>query len=1027
MKGKLISSYLKQYKAILLLAFALLYCIVASSQDTSKALLDINNTKLIKKVNSFLDSNQKKINKIITDKSDAVKNKLNNVASKAVPTEIEKPLPYERLLNTKYTLARRAYQNTTAQFNYYFNADQELKEIITNVRNKFQEDYTTLLPFYDYDLSDIAKYSIDSIIYRCNANIVLHDLRNNWIDDAYLLMAKAYLYHKNFDTAASILQFINYSFDEKENGADIPIGSNVRNTNGKFSIATSENNRIWENENVRNESMLWQARNYFETGALNEGISLLQLLQADAFFPKRLYPFLHEQLAYGYYQMELYENAANNLIKALPNALDGNAKARWYFLIAQLFDKSEKKKEAYHWYEKASQVAINPILGVYAKINMIQYELSQGNTDWKLLASNLERLTKKDKYKPYNDIIYFEMAKIAIQNKAPLQASDWLIMSLKKPSNSFKQRQKAFELLGNINYQTENYAIAKMAYDSLAVVLKTNPQYENILLRKKWLSQVQLNHQIQLDQDSLANFYSLPSPQSTISFARWSKQKKETENTLRTLFIDQTIKKESIEEKNFTNNFNTNPGLGRNILSTSNNNLNNASSDFYFENPNTISMGKKSFVHKWGDRPNIDNWRRKASTNIAYGKINNNIQTANNLPTGNILKDSGNTSIHIDSNNAYKEIRTQQDLSTSLSIWNAAAIKTAQLFLLQLNDFEKALPIYQKIIQKNIDDATTERALLDLASQYTHLGKKQQADSIISIVTRSYPSGFYATKKNEAVKKLHNSNDIADTYKNAYFLAQIGDWEQLANLNNLLNPYFKNSKWNTPFQFLRVKMHAQLRQDSIAFILLDSIIVRNQNELIREKAKNIIKELKKRKETEAYLTNLKIVLPIRQPIAIEEVIVKENKATGTIQKTEVPIANKKEENIIAPKIIFTNDSLEDHYMAIVTNKVKEVFAKETKTAFNYLNTDEFKQLQLNTTHVQFDEDTYVVWIGPFDNKQACIQYIQKVKPRLKTELISFIPEKQYEIYIFGKSNILQISSKEDLKLYQEFMLKNIIK
>ena len=48
-----------------------------------------------------------------------------------------------------------------------------------------------LLSFYDYDLNDIAKYSIDSIIYRCNANIVLHDLRNNWVDDAYLLMAKA--------------------------------------------------------------------------------------------------------------------------------------------------------------------------------------------------------------------------------------------------------------------------------------------------------------------------------------------------------------------------------------------------------------------------------------------------------------------------------------------------------------------------------------------------------------------------------------------------------------------------------------------------------------------------------------------------------------------------------------------------------------------------------------------------------------------------------------------------------------------
>jgi len=154
-------------------------------------------------------------------------------------------------LNKKYTLGRRAYQNTVAQYNYYFNGQEELNDIILKARSIYQDDYTQLLNFYDYDLSDIAKFDIDSIIYRANANIVLHDLRNNWVDDAYLLMAKAYLFHKNFDTAGSILQFINYSFDEKENGADLPIGSNLRNTNGKFSIATAETNRIWENENVR--------------------------------------------------------------------------------------------------------------------------------------------------------------------------------------------------------------------------------------------------------------------------------------------------------------------------------------------------------------------------------------------------------------------------------------------------------------------------------------------------------------------------------------------------------------------------------------------------------------------------------------------------------------------------------------------------------------------------------------------------------------------------------------------------------
>jgi hypothetical protein len=142
-------------------------------------------------------------------------------------------------------------------------------------------------------------------------------LRNNWVDDSYLTLAKAYLFHKNFDTAGSLLQFINYSFDQKENGMDVPIGSNLRNTKGRFSIATKENESFLENRNIRNESLLWQARNYFEINSINEGLSLLQLLKTDAIFPVRLYPFLNELLAYGYYNSELYDSAAAYLIKGL--------------------------------------------------------------------------------------------------------------------------------------------------------------------------------------------------------------------------------------------------------------------------------------------------------------------------------------------------------------------------------------------------------------------------------------------------------------------------------------------------------------------------------------------------------------------------------------------------------------------------------------------------------------------------------------------------------------------------------------
>ena len=126
---------------ICLFAIAILFHIDSPifAQDTTKSILDINNTKLIKKANQILDSNQKKINNFINKKiekaKDGLNKKTNDLIDKTGFNEIDKPLPYERLLDKKYTLGRRAYQNTVSQFNYLFHAEITLEEIIQKARD----------------------------------------------------------------------------------------------------------------------------------------------------------------------------------------------------------------------------------------------------------------------------------------------------------------------------------------------------------------------------------------------------------------------------------------------------------------------------------------------------------------------------------------------------------------------------------------------------------------------------------------------------------------------------------------------------------------------------------------------------------------------------------------------------------------------------------------------------------------------------------------------------------------------------
>ena len=46
-------------------------------------------------------------------------------------------------------------------------------------------------------------------------------------------------------------------------------------------------------------------------------------------------------------------------------------------------------------------------------------------------------------------------------------------------------------------------------------------------------------------------------------------------------------------------------------------------------------------------------------------------------------------------------IQNESDLNASKATWNKHSLSLAKIFLYELNDFEKALPRYQAVIQKN--------------------------------------------------------------------------------------------------------------------------------------------------------------------------------------------------------------------------------------------------------------------------------------------------------------------------------------
>ena len=363
----------------------------------------------------------------------------------------ERLLPAEKTGEKGFRLPKRIFNNTVTRYNYVFNATTRLDAIIERATLKQKENYAELLPFYPYSLETTAKDEIDTIIYKCTAGILLHDLRSDWVDNLYIILGKAYLHRQDFDSALAVFKYVNYAFAPKDEGTDLPIGSNISNTNGVFTISTNEKRNIWKKITTtlpsRNESFLWMIRTYLEQNKQSEATGLTALLRTDKIFPARLIPALDELTAYSFYKVERYEQAANFLAKTVSFAANKTEKSRKAYLTAQLYEKAGQQNLAKQYYLQAIAVAQDPYLEIYANVAINRLTQVTGADSKALIA-----MAKKDRYEAYKDVIYFAAASVELSKKNYALTENYLLESIKNAGDNEAQKQQSLVLLGDINY-----------------------------------------------------------------------------------------------------------------------------------------------------------------------------------------------------------------------------------------------------------------------------------------------------------------------------------------------------------------------------------------------------------------------------------------------------------------------------------------------------------------------------------------------------------------------------------------------
>ena len=952
---------------------------------------------------------------------------LSSFSQLGIAFDLKKPKEYEeRVLRSeksdqkKFSLPKRFIQNTVTHYNFYFNANNKLNEVLENAKAEFKDDYSLLLPFYNYSLDITAGDSIqlDSITYKSSTGIALHDLRNDWVDNLYLLWGASYYLQKKFDSAYLMFQFINYAFATKEkDGYYLAIGSS-RDGNSALSISTKEKNsipkKIFAEPPSRNDAFIWQIRNFLAQDQFAEAASLIVTLRSDPVFPKRLQNDLQEVQAYWFYKQNMWDSAAAHLINALDNATNKQEKTRWEFLAAQLYELSGNYKEAEKYYAKVSSHTTDPVMDIYARLFSIKVNKDGGDKTIDKNVAELIKMAKRDKYTDYRDIIYYMAAQMLLEGNNTDAAISLLLKSTQySTAGNDAQRNKAFLQLAELSFAKKQYRPAYNYYDSLKLDEPSLKNIEALTARKEMLQRLALNSEIITRQDSLQRIALLPEDD----------RRDFVKKMVRQIRKQQGLKDEAPVTSGSPFTTTAPPPLFP---------TGDQKGEWYFYNASFRTAGQNEFKNKWGNRPNADNWRRSAA--IAAGITNNSNQLGNNNSSDNTNQSGAEVSFDFLFDNLPV---TPEKLKISNDSIQQAMFLLGKIYVQEIEDCAAGTGTFEELRNRYSEFDKMDEVLFNLYYCYYKNGETAKAAAIKKLMSEKYTGSNYTsivtTGKNKAPGAANP--EATKTYEKIYDLFIEGNFEQAIAEKKIADSLYGKNFWTPQLLYIEAVYYIKQKNDSTAITILNTIITQFENTPIATKSNNLIEVLSRRNQIEEDLKNLVITrypddAIINQPEPVKPVVITNPPKDTTQTKPLPPVINNNppiKDTIVTkplPPVIplqFTYKPAEAHYVMLILNKVDPVFMNEAKNAFSRYNKETYYNKSFTTELFELNGDNRLLLIAPFKTAQEAMDYIDKALPKTATEIIPWLKGGKYSFSILDNNNFEILKATKDIEKYKDFI------
>ena len=656
----------------------------------------------------------------------------------------------------KNTGSSRFYQGMTARYNIYFNGYESYKAGLVKISRGYQDDYAELLKVFEYSDPSTASFcssDMERAVQKASKLISLksitakpefkdsHQLSdddkkllekkeyNKWVDDSYLLIAKARFHKHEYNLATSLF---NYCITD----ADDPL--------------------------IKTEAVIWLARIYNETANYGESLRLLNSMEITADLEKSLKSMYYTTLADLFIKQKKYSDALDPLQKSLDLVSGKRTKYRLTYLLAQLYEKTGNGAKATSLYRDVVKMNAPYDIEFNARINLAGvFDVNSGNP--KEITRELEKMLNDSKNKEYQDQIYYALGNLSMREGQETKALEYFRKSAIAKSQNQNQKGRSYLALAGYYFKKSDYIKAGTYYDSAIYFLDQKyPDYLAIKTRSQSLNALVAQLTIIQREDSLQKVARMPEAQRTAFISN---------------IIAEKVKDES-ERKNTDNSDRYNLGQYYENERRFQGNIE-QEGKWYFYNQTALTFGRTEFRKRWGDRKLEDNWRRSNKTRIANMSASNNPnEPAQNRPDTSIAE------------NDYKKPQfylKNLPLTDSLIIISNDKIATAMLnagkaFSERVSDPAKSTESFESLISRFPSSDLIPESLYNLY-KVNKEGNNVKAETYRQRLLQKYPDnefskilsdpGYYEKKMADLKMAEKIYNDAYNSYNSENFTSAI--------------------------------------------------------------------------------------------------------------------------------------------------------------------------------------------------------------------------------------------------------------